>query len=212
MTKFAVIGAGQVGRNIAAALLAAGHSVVFGARNLASENVKKALADLPRTTAALTEDAVRASDIAVLATAYPDAVPTVAALASALEGKILLDTTNPVGPGLEHGEGNKSGTELLQAAAPKSFVVKAFSTIYTEHHASPSFPGYGSLLPTNPIAGDNAEAKKTVTALLQSLGWEVFDAGNAHDALHLEHITLIFIKQIYVYGNNRNWTLGLLRK
>ncbi len=53
-----------------------------------------------------------------------------AALAEAgdVSGKIIVDCTNPVGPGLTHGLNNQqSGGEFVQSLVPNAKVVKAFT-------------------------------------------------------------------------------------
>lgn len=91
-----------------------------------------------------------------------------------------------------------SGAELVQQTASSAFVVKAFSVYGFENFEDTGYPGYRAgdvdLKSAMFIAGDDAEAKRVVSALCVQLGWEVVDTGPLSMSLHLEHMALLWIK------------------
>eukprot|EP00042_Codosiga_hollandica_P021073 m.71504 g.71504 ORF g.71504 m.71504 type:complete len:214 (+) comp50184_c0_seq1:67-708(+) len=213
MTKFAFLGSGKVARAIATVLLREKHEVILAARNPDSDNVKQAVAALPSLQVATIEAGLAAGEIVFLLTPWEGAVAAVQGAGALLDGKIVVDCTNPVAPDFSHALGSaRSGTETLQEVAPKALFVKAFSMIGVYNMEDPSFPGYGKALPSNYICGNDAGAKATVSALLTQLGWEVVDCGNASAALHLEHMTLLWIKLAFFQGQGTSFVWSFLRR
>ncbi len=112
-----------------------------------------------------------------------------------LDGKVLVDCTNPVGPGLSHGlESTTSGSEIVQELAPGAKVVKAFTIYGWETFDNPSFEN--GVTPELLITGDDAEAKSIVTKLVKDVGFKAVDAGPLSSSVHLEHMTLLWIKMV----------------
>jgi predicted dinucleotide-binding enzyme len=107
------IGIGNVGGALAGNLLKAGHRVTIAARDTSSESVKSALAKHPGLQALPPAEAIAAADVVFLATPYAANADALRGLEAALAGKVLVDCTNPVGPGLTHGlESRTSGGTL----------------------------------------------------------------------------------------------------
>src|SRR5208282_1150361 len=105
------IGIGNVGLALATRFSALGHTISVAARDAQSESVLKAKQALPSLRDQTPADAVRVADFVFLATPFAAAENALAAAGSALDGKIIVDCTNPVGPGLTHGlESKSSGT------------------------------------------------------------------------------------------------------
>eukprot|EP00047_Mylnosiga_fluctuans_P005560 m.241229 g.241229 ORF g.241229 m.241229 type:complete len:221 (+) comp13808_c0_seq1:35-697(+) len=213
----AILGIGNVGTAIATALLAHGHAVLAAARDPASKSVAAAQAKLPSLQVTSIADGIQKADFVFLTTPFEQAASAVTAAGSALDGKILVDCTNPVkfvpGKGLAHAlDSAQGGSEVVQAANPNAHVVKAFTVIGVENMADPTFPGYGAAKPFMPIVGNNAEAKKEVAALISGLGWEVVDAGPVSSSLHLEHLTLLWITLARSPGGNPNFVWSVLKK
>ena len=198
--RIAFLGYGQVGAPIADHLQRLGHGVVVAARDPGAEGVRRLLARNPELEVAAPAAAVEGAEVVVLATPFQAAAEVLTPLAAALAGKILVDCTNPIGPGLTHGLGSRrSGTETIQALLPDTRVVKAFSVYGFENFEDASYPGYG-VRPAMPLCGDDAAAKRVVAGLLAQLGWEPLDVGGAEQALHLEHMTLLWVRMVRVGG------------
>jgi predicted dinucleotide-binding enzyme len=130
-----------------------------------------------------------------------------------LSGKILVDCTNPVGPGLTHGlQSRTSGSEEVQRLVPEAAVVKAFTIYGFENFRDSAYPGYGNLKPAMLIAGDDAKAKQTIGKLAEQLGWRAVDAGPLASALQLEHMTLLWIKMGRSLGKGPNFVWAMLER
>lgn len=198
----AFIGYGQVGLPLADHLQRRGHRVTLAARDPASDAVRAARARNPALQVAPMEDAVRAADVVFLATPYAANAQVVPPLAEALAGKVLIDGTNPVAPDLSHGlQSRQSGAQALQALAPAARVVKAFTVYGFENLEDNAFPGHG-VKPAMFFCGDDAAAKATVAGLIEQLGWSPLDVGGLNQALHLEHMTLLWVRLVRVQGHS----------
>lgn len=210
--KIAFIGYGNVGAPLADHLNRAGHTVILATRDPQSEAVRKALARNPGLIATATEEAVRQAEVVFLATPFMANAQVVPALADALSGKVLVDCTNPVGAGLTHGLNNvQSGSQALQAHAPKAAVVKAFTIYGFENFENNAYPGY-NVKPAMLYCGDGAQAKQTVSGLITQLGWEPVDVGGLDQALHLEHMTLLWVRMVRINGHSPNLVWAALQR
>lgn len=210
--KIAFIGVGRVGAPLAARLAEAGHEVVLGQARETSGSVTAALGRSNRLTARPLAEALEGADVVFLATPFEAAEGVVRSLASQLAGKVLVDCTNPVGPGLTHGlRSERSGSELIQSLVPEAKVVKAFSIYGFENFEDPSYPGY-ELRPVMLYCGDEARAKGLVGELINSCGFEPLDVGGLVQALHLEHMTLLWVRMVRVQGQSPHLVWGALRR
>jgi hypothetical protein len=210
--KIAFIGAGNVGAALAVRLADAGHEVVLAETQEGSSSVARALARTKRLSARPIADAVRASEVVFLATPFSAIEAVLRPLADVLAGKVLVDCTNPVGPGLTHGlKSERSGGEVVQALAPTSKVVKAFTIYGFENLEDPSFPGF-AMKPAMLFCGDDSEAKKAVGELIGDVGFEPVDVGGLVQALHLEHMTLLWVRMVRVGGHSPHLVWGAMRK
>jgi 8-hydroxy-5-deazaflavin:NADPH oxidoreductase len=210
--NIAFIGIGQVGSALAGHLAALGHTVTIAARDRNSKSVTTALARYPQLQVAAPLEATITAEIVFLVTPFT-AVQAALAEAGDLSGKILVDCTNPVGPNLTHMlKSEQSGAEVVQSLAPNAKVVKAFTIYGFENFEDNSYPGYGDLKPAMLIAGDDAISKQGVSELCQALGWEAVDTGNLAMSLHLEHMTLLWIKMARVQGLGPDFVWAMLRK
>ena len=125
--KIAFIGYGQVGAPLADRLQRAVHDVTLAANDPNAESVKKALGKNNNLKVAAPKDAVRDAEVVFLATPFQANEAALKAVADEMQGKILIDCTNPVGPNLSHGLNNvQSGAEMVQKLVPGTKVVKAF--------------------------------------------------------------------------------------
>ena len=210
--NIAFIGYGNVGLPLADHLQRLGHSVTLAARDSNSDAVRKAQTRNAGLKALPLEQAVREAEIVFLATPFTASAQIVPPLADALTGKVLIDCTNPVGAGLSHGLNNEqSGSQALQALAPKARVVKAFTIYGFENFENSSYPGYG-VKPAMFFCGDDAAAKATASTLIGQLGWEPLDVGGLEQALHLEHMTLLWVRMVRVKGHSPNLVWAALRR
>jgi predicted dinucleotide-binding enzyme len=176
-----ILGSGVVGRALAKGYAEHGHRVRIGTREAEIEGVP---------TAPVAEVA-RAAELVLLAVHGQAAVEVAASVADELEGKVLIDATNPLDtsgprPTLFVGLTDSLG-EQVQRAVPAARVVKAYNTVGNALMVDPQLPGGP---PTMFIAGDDDAAKGTVTTLLEETGWDVADLGGIEASRYLEPMCL----------------------
>jgi predicted dinucleotide-binding enzyme len=109
----------------------------------------------------------------------------------ALDGKVLVDATNPVGPGirLATGPDGASQAERTQQLVPRARVVKAFNQTGANNVAGPSYDPR----PVMFVAGDDADARRTAATLTTDLGFEPIEAGPLVRARELESLAILWI-------------------
>jgi hypothetical protein len=210
--KIAFLGHGKVGAPLADHLQRLGHEVTLAATGAQAYSAMALRARNPGLRIAAPEEAGREAEVVFLAVPFPAIPDVLRPLASSLAGKVLVDCTNPVGPGLAHGLGSRqSGTELVQALAPGARVIKAFSIYGFENLDDPSFPGQG-VKPAMMFCGEDVAAKATVAGLARELGWQPFDVGGIAQALHLEHMTLLWVRMVRVDGRSPHTVWAVLTR
>lgn len=193
--KISFIGIGKVGGALAAGLDRAGHEIIIAHDNAASETVRNALAAHPGWKVMPVQQAVSAADAVFLATPFHAAEQVLKGLQ--FGGKVLVDCTNPVGAGIRHGlNSERSGTEWIQELAYDARVVKAYSIYGFENFINTAYPAYHEVKPVMMIAGNDLKAKEVVAGFNCDLGFDSLDVGPAEMALHLEHLTLLWIKMV----------------
>lgn len=208
--KLAFIGIGKVGFALANNLQQKGHEIIIAHNNVQSESVLKAQERNPAFSALPIQEAMGATDVVFLATPFRAAQTVLQSLG--FKGKTLVDCTNPVGPGISHGlESKISGAEKIQEWAPTAQVVKAYTIYGFENLENPSFPSY-NVKPVMMIAGNDEAAKKQLETLNTDLGFETLDVGNLTQALHLEHMTLLWVKMVRANGHHPNFTWAYLER
>lgn len=178
MATLGVVGAGNVGGQLARRAVATGHDVVLAnARD--PERLTALVAELgDRARAGTVEEAALAGDVVFVAipvSAYGD-LPV-----EPFAGRVVVDTGNyyPAWNGHipELDDESTTTAELLQAHLVGSHVVKAFSNLgaadITADALPPGQPGRRALV----VAGDDPQAKARVSALVDVFGFDVVDAG-----------------------------------
>ena len=208
--KIAVIGTGNVGGALGRRWAQKGHQVIFGARNPNSDKVQSLLETAgPKASAAGIKEAAAASDVVVLAVPW-NAIQQIIESLGNLTGKVLVDATNPIGPGLQLMVGTtSSGAEQIAGWAEGARVVKAFNTTGWENMANPIYDGEPSAMF---ICGDGAEAKAAVAQLTEELGFDVVDTGALTMARHLEPLALVWINLAMVQGWERNFAFKIVKR
>ena len=190
MTTIGVIGAGHIGSQLASLSAANGYDVVVsnsrGPESL-TEMVKKLG---PRARAGLPVDAAREGDIVIISIPFKAyrSVPV-----EPLSGKILIDTNNYYsqrdGQIPELDDESTTTAELLQAHLPASKVVKAFNHIYASQLTTDGTPAGTKNRRALVIAGNDRDAKATVTRLLDQFGFDTVDAGPLGEGWRIQRDT-----------------------
>ena len=190
MATIGLIGAGNIGAQVARLAVAHGHHVVMS-NSRGPETLTALVTELgPKARAASVVDAAKAGEIVVVSIPLKHyrTVPV-----EPLAGKIVIDTNNyyPQRDGHIAELDNESTTtaELLQAHLPKSKVVKAFNHIYAAQLTTDGRPTGTPNRRALVIAGDEPSAKATVTRLLDEFGFDTVDAGPLKEGWRIQRDT-----------------------
>ena len=185
--RFGVLGSGVVANVLARGLKQHGYDVRIGSRDpkkLASFEGEGIETGTFANVAAVSDVIV----LAVKGTVASEALRL--AGAANLDGKVVIDTTNPIADAppvdgvLQYFTGpNESLMERLQREFPSARFVKAFNSVGNASMVNPSFAGGP---PTMFYCGNDADAKRTVAGLLTTFGWDPADMGTATAARAIE--------------------------
>jgi hypothetical protein len=183
----AIIGIGNLGGSVARHLVDGGESVVLAARD---EGKAQALADEfgPLASAASVADAIEGADTVVLALWLDTTRELLARSASLLDGKVVVDPSNPIG--FENGQmirtlpDGESASDIVSGLLPAS-------AAYVK--------GFGSLAATDLASHDNREprvvlfyatdddrAGTTIERLIRAAGFDPLKVGGVADAWRIE--------------------------
>lgn len=195
--KVAIIGAGNVGKALAASITRAGHDVTIAAKH--PENARAAAARVGAAAAGSNSSAVADADIVILAIPYGSAGEQVAdEIRDQVAGKTVVDVSNPLTPDYSGLATSTSAAEELQQRLPDANLVKAFNTIFAANQGSPKREIDGF------VAANDANAKQQVISLIESMGFSALDVGPLSSARYLEGMAFVNIG--LNAANGWNWT------
>ncbi len=173
--KIGIIGKGNVGLAIGKGLSSNGHEIRFGHRD-------------PKEPVA---EAAKWGEVVVLAVPFKAVPDVVKEISSIVDGKPLLDVTNALDENGELAIGfSTSAAEELQKKLPKSYVIKAFNTVFAPNQSTGKI---GNETLTLFVAGDNQKAKQTIMGLGKDIGFDVVDAGQLKTARYLEPMAMLLM-------------------
>lgn len=197
--KIAVLGTGEVGRQLGAALVGSGHEVALGSRR----------ADHPGAAAWAREvgpgarhdsfaGAARWAELVINATGGSVSLAALVAAGPAnLSGKVVIDVSNPLdftggAPRLAVPEAG-SVAEEIQQAFPSTRVVKMLNTMNNTVMVDPGrIPGPHHVF----VCGGDPAAKAAAAGLLAGFGWrpeQIVDLGPLSAARGTEAAVLFWV-------------------
>jgi predicted dinucleotide-binding enzyme len=194
MTTIGLIGSGRIGSTVARLAVNAGHDVVLS-NSRGPDTLQDLIGDLgPHARAGTTADASTAGDLVVVTVplAAVDQIP-----AKPLRGTIVIDTCNyyPQRDGQvpELDDESTTTSELVQRHLSGSSVVKAFNNISYIHLLELARPSGSPDRSVLAIAGDDAGVKAQVTTLLDSIGYDAYDAGPLAEGWRFQRDTPAYV-------------------
>ncbi len=204
--KIGILGSGAVGQALGKGFASEGYEVMLGTRDPNAAKIHDWLTKTGMGVKAGTfEESARFGELLVLCPLYR-AIEEVITLADKdnFKGKIVIDTTNPIAdePPIngvlkyvktEYG----SAGETIQAMLPSSHVVKAFNIVGNPLMYKPKFE---EGQPTMFICGNNDDAKKTVSDILVSFGWDIMDSGSIEASNAIEGLCIIWCARGFKEG------------
>lgn len=208
MTTIGIIGAGNIGSQVARAAITVGYDIV-----ISNSRGPETLADLvgelgPKARAATAEGAAEAGDFVVVTVplkAY-DQVPV-----EPLAGKIVIDTNNYYFErdgriaALDNGVDTVSG--MLQRHLPQSRVAKGFNHIMAKDITTDGRPAGSDDRRALATSSDFEEAAELVQRLYDELGFDTVNAGPLAESWRVERD-----QPAYVVRQNRQELVANLAK
>lgn len=220
--KIAILGTGTVGQTLAARLTDLGHDVMLGTRNVAETSARTEKdnyggpsfsewhVDNKQVKLGTFTQAAAFGEILFNVTQGSNTLKALQlAGASNLEGKVLVDVSNP----LDFSRGmppilipelcnTTSLGEEIQRTFPGAKVVKALNTMWCGIMVNPGMIGDGDHQTF--ICGNDAGARAQVTDLLVQFGWKaenVIDLGDITAARGTEMLLPVWLKIMGRQGN-----------
>lgn len=195
--KVGILGSGNIGGNFGIHLAKAGHQVMFSSRH--PEQLKELVQEAGDTAQKGTiEEAAAFGELLVLSVPFKAIAQVAQAIATEVTHKVIIDTCNPY----PERDGDIA-TQVIQDPSlrqsaytaslfPGSKIIKGLNTIYFVHLRDYAFRGKDKV--AIPIAGNDKDAKKTVSQLLQDIGFDPVDVGTIADSEVMEVDQLLYNK------------------
>lgn len=204
--KIAIIGTGNVGSALATAWSKKGHEINLGVRD--TQNFKgKSLIDNPNTQLYSVEEAVKKSDIILLATPAIYTIEIAGSLGDT-EGKIIIDSMNII-----MGKGPKNYSNTAQAILDHTSskdVVKCFNTTGFNNMINPKYQDQNIDMF---VAGDSIKGKEATIQLALDAGFaECYDIGGNDKFELMEQFAWFWINLAMVKGHGREIGFKLLKR
>ena len=207
MSSISIIGTGNMARGIATRAVAGGNDVQILSRDsaraasLADEVGKASSGELGEPIT---------GDIVILALYYDVAKSVIEQYGNTLDGKVVVDISNPVDTATFAGlvvPADSSAAQEIAALVPSAAVVKAFNTTFAGTLVAGEVEGQPlDVL----IAGDDDAAKRAVSEFVESAGLRPLDVGDLSKARWLEGIGFLHIGLQLSRGTNFATTVKLI--
>ena len=213
MTRVGILGSGEVGKTLARGFQKYGYQVVIGSDH--PEKLSELKQENPKLEVGSLELTARAGELVVLCVKATAAEKVVEKVKNELSGKTVIDATNPIADAPPANGVLKFFTRLddslmerLQRTVPEAHFVKALNSIGSTLMINPDF---GGTKPTMFICGNNDNAKKETSKVLEKFGFEVVDMGKAESARAIEPLCILWCIPGFL-RNEWNHAFKLLRK
>ena len=211
--RIGIIGSGVVGQTLANGFIKHGYDVTIGT-NSPDKRDELAKKTNGKAKIASFEETARFGEIIVVATKGTAAENAIKLAGVAnLSGKVVIDTNNPIADAPPVNGVLKFFTSLddslmerLQKAAPDAKFVKAFSCIGNTLMVNP----HKEARPTMFICGNDAGAKKEVSAILEQFGHDVADMGTVEAARAIEPLCMLWCIPGFI-SNSWNHAFRMLK-
>ena len=190
--RIAVIGKGNIGGSLGTKWRAAGHDVVYGARDGSGEGPGGA-------PVRGIGDALKDVDVVVLAVPGQVVADVVTGHGAALAGKTVIDAVNRIGaPEFD-------SRAIIADAAPQARYVRAFNSLGWENFANP-MPG------TNMFFAADPDARATAEELITAVGLEPVLVGDATATATVDALLPLWFALVQQNGGNRRVALRVIHE
>lgn len=197
--KIAILGTGNIGGTLAKKWVDAGHEVRFGARDPQKAEVQSLLASLGANVSASTiTDAIAFGEAIVFAIPGGAMDETVAEHAKALDGKLIVDTTNKVGTA------TMNSFAAFAQHTPHAAVYRAFNIYGWENFRDSDFDGDRASLF---YCGPDNRHRPQMEKLIAAVGLDPVYVGGAEQVDVLDNLVRLWFA--LARGRNLGRTLAL---
>ena len=191
--KIGIIGSGKIGGAIGTHWTQYGHQVMFSSSSLSEKLEKLARQAGDNAQAGTIAQAAEFGEVILFAPPYWKTDEALSAAGGALDGKILIDATNPYRSDFTPEPPSVVGALELAKKVPDVRVVKAYdmiraSILADEAYQDERFAVY--------YCGDDEFAKAIVAQLIADSGFVGVDAGSLKDAAKMEPHGLLYDKRL----------------
>jgi predicted dinucleotide-binding enzyme len=188
--RIAVIGKGNIGGSLGSKWRAAGHDVIYGARDGSGEG--------PGGAPVLgIGDALKDADVVLLAVPGQVVPDVVSEHRAALDGKTVIDAVNRIGaPEFD-------SRAIIADAAPQARYVRAFNTLGWENFVNP-LPGANLFFAADP------EARATAEELINAVGLAPAYLGDASATATVDALLPLWFGLVKLNGGNRRVALRVV--
>lgn len=204
--RISVVGTGNVGFTLAAALAKAGHEICLGVRNPASDFKNKPSAIAANLPFKEIGEAVYWSEVIILATPGHLALEVAQSLGD-VKDKIIIDAMNAVSQKPAH---YSNASAAILGSCNVEHLAKCFNTTGFENLANPI---YGNTAIDMFVAGTTAHAKAIATQLAKDIGFgEVYDFGGADRFDLMEQFAFSWINLAIIQKQGRGIAFKVLHR
>jgi 8-hydroxy-5-deazaflavin:NADPH oxidoreductase len=184
--RVAIIGTGRMGRGFATAL-APRHEVTVGSRD--PDRARKAASATGATRGATYAEAAAGAEVVILTVPWEAMEDTLGQLGK-LDQTVVVDVSWPARKQQRDALKGSSTAEQIQRRLPNARVVKGWNHVHAQHLTAPEVDGIAASVL---IAGDDAAAKRTVSALAADMGFHPVDVGPLKATRDLERLVAVML-------------------
>lgn len=207
--KIAILGTGKMGGVVGKRLAAAGHDVVFGSREPKQARLK--FSEFPNISVRTYADACKDGEVTIVAVPWAFALALLESVAAELNGKTVIDLTNPLAPDISHlvVGGTDSAAEQISRVLRGSKVVKAFNGITADNFFTPDFSGDIAQVF---FCGDDTKSKQVARTVIEACGYQAQDCGALSNARYLEGIAMLWLQLAFWEDWGSDFSFRIERK
>ena len=192
--RIAILGAGNIGGTLGSKWIKAGHTVLFGVRDVTSQKTISALEQAQGAKATDISSAIRDSETILFSVPWKTVPEVAASNTKEMKGKTLIDATNNfAGPVINN-------LQVLREFAPEAKIYRAFNSLGWEVFANPVINGETADMF---YSGPNGEMRSQIQSLIEAVGVNPIWAGD-NDVIQLvDNMGALWVNMVRQHGWKR---------
>lgn len=202
--KIAILGAGNIGGTLGTKWVKSGHTVQFGVRNIKKPEVQNLLKSLgAKASAASIPQAIDFAEVVVFALPGASMDETIIANAKALDGKIVIDTSNKMTAA------TTNSLAVFNAYTPQVKYFRAFNSLGWENYENPM---YGNTPADLFYCGTDGEPRRQVEELIKDIGLRPIYLGGPEQAGLVDAVLSLWFTLAVKQKMGRNFAFKVLTR